>query len=280
MTFLYKLRHKVIRILCHNIPAGIGSNWFNPFATFFYNLAFFPFRQAIKFPLFVYGNPKIYDFTGKMLCEGVCQTGMVKFNMTIPFSPQAALGASQLGVSERGKLIFRGPCVIGMGNRILIGENGTLDMGKCTKIMSFCNITAYSKVVIGAYSWIVHRCQVLDTNFHFIANFNEGVIPNIKQPITIGDYCWICNSTTVTGGAVVPNKTIVASNSLVNKNMSDVPEESIIGGIPAKLISSGFRRVDSNKISVELWKHYIVDEKEDVYNIPKDLQSSICNPDF
>lgn len=279
MKIVSRIIRKIHRVWSHDIIAGLNSNWFNPFATLYFNIIFFPFKQAVKFPMFVYGMPKLYCQMGNMICDGVCHTGMIRFNAAIPFSPQAALGDTQIGISDKGKIIFRGPCVIGTGNRILIGEKGTLDMGKFTKIMSFCNITAYSKIVIGAYSMVVHRCQVIDTNFHFIANLNKGIIPDIKRPITIGEYCWICNSTTVSGGVVIPNKTIVASNSLVNKNMSDIPEESIIGGIPAKLIGTGYRCVENNKLGVELWKHYIVDGNQEIYRIPKELMNSICDAD-
>lgn len=280
MSITSKVIRKLHRIWSHDIPAGLNSNWFNPFATLYFNLVFFPFKQAIKFPMFVYGTPKLYCQMGNMVCEGMCHTGMIRFNSTIPFSPQAALGDSQIGISENGKIVFRGPCIIGTGNRILVGESGTLDLGKFTKIMSFCNITAYSRVVLGAYSWVVHRCQVLDTNFHFIANFNKGIIPDIMRPISIGEYCWICNSTTVSGGAVIPNKTIVASNSLVNKNMSDIPEESIIGGIPAKLIASGFRRVESHKLVGDLWMHYVVEGNEKNFKMPEMVEHTICDADY
>lgn len=280
MAIVSKIIRKMHRVWSHDIPAELNSNWFNPFATFYFNFIFFPFKQAIKFPLFVYGMPKLYCQMGNMACEGECHTGMIRFNMTIPFSPQAAIGDTQIGISGKGKIIFRGPCAIGTGNRILVGEKGILDMGKFTKIMSFCNITAYSRIVIGDYSWIVHRCQVLDTNFHFIANFNKGVIPSIKRPISIGKYCWICNSTTVSGGAVIPNKTIVASNSLVNKDMSDIPEEAIIGGIPAKIIGTGYRRVESHKLIGDLCMHYEIEGKEEFYKISEESPHSICDADY
>lgn len=43
-------------------------------------------------------------------------------------------------------------------------------------------------------------------------------------------------------GTVIPDHTIVSSNSLCNKDYSDVPQFSIIGGIPARLISCNKKR--------------------------------------
>lgn len=277
MNITTRIVHKLRLVFSHDLPAMLNSNWFNPLATLHFNLVFFPLRQALKFPMFVYGMPKLYDQMGSMVCKGTCRRGMIKFNVTIPFSPQASAGNSQIGISDKGQIIFRGPCVIGTGNKILVGENGTLDLGASTKIMSFCNITAYSTVTIGAHSWVVHRSQVLDTNFHFIADFNNGIIPDIMRPITIGEYCWICNSATISGGAVIPDKTIVASNSLVNKDLSGTPAESIIGGVPAKLINTGYRRVDNDTLTNELWKRYVVDGNKETYKIPEDAPHSICD---
>ena len=35
------------------------SNWFNPFLTLWLNLRSFPLYQAYRFPIFVYGRPRI-----------------------------------------------------------------------------------------------------------------------------------------------------------------------------------------------------------------------------
>lgn len=70
-----------------------------------------------------------------MECIDKCKTGMVRLNVTIPGGPQYAAGNSQLNIW--GKVIFRGTCEIGSGNKINVGENGLLDLGDGTKITSF-----------------------------------------------------------------------------------------------------------------------------------------------
>jgi transferase hexapeptide repeat containing protein len=96
----------------------------------------------------------------------------------------------------------------------------------------------------------------LDANYHYVANFKKGIIPRWTHPIEIGRGCWICNTTTITGGTVLPDFTIVASNSLVGKDYSDIPESSMIGGIPAKLIATGFRKVENSKIECQVTSYY------------------------
>jgi hypothetical protein len=44
-------------------------------------------------------------------------------------------------------------------------------------------------------------------------------------------------------GTYLPAYTIVASNSLVNKNFKEIGEHCLIGGIPAKYITNGVERL-------------------------------------
>lgn len=253
-------------------------HWFNPLYTLYFNLVFFPLRQAIRFPVFVYGWPKLFSQCGQMKCVGICKTGMVRLNLSIGGSPQNSVGNTELEIW--GMVLFRGKCIIGSGNKIIVGYDAVLDMGEYTKIMNFCNLSAYKGIRVGAYSRIVHRCQVLDTNFHYVADFKHGLVKRHAHAIAIGNYCWICNSSTVTGGAVIPDKTIVASNSLVNKDMSFIPEESIIGGVPAELISTGYRKIESRKFESEVAEFFYNHPEAEVYRMEDGISHSCCDADW
>ena len=130
---------------------------------------------------------------------------------------------------------------------------------------------------IGDHTWITHRCQVMDTNFHFIADFNRHRVNAIAKPIFIGAYCWICNSTTVFGGSIIPDRTIVASNSLVNKDMSSIPDSSIVGGIPAKVLSTGYRRIDNINLIRMLQSFFKSHPNESYFSLAQDVSNEDCN---
>lgn len=243
-----------------------NSKWFNLFATLYLNLRCVPLKQALKFPVFVYGIPKFFSTFGHIRFPEGCKTGMVHFNESVTGGPQCEVGNSELNLW--GTIIFRGKCSIGTSNKICVGEQGVLDLGAETRIAIFCNVTAYCKVVVGYHSRIVHRCQVFDTSYHYTADLRhgEGRVRNIARPIIIGDYCWICNSSTISAGVTIPNRTIVASNSLVSKDMASIPEESLIGGIPAKLLFTGIVRVEKH-LSDIFW--YFKDNPEqEVFTFP------------
>ena len=259
---------KIERMLIYN-------KWFNPLATLYLNLRCVPLRQAVKLPILVFGFPKLFSTFGHIRFPQGCFHGMVRFNESIGGGPQCECGNSELNLW--GTLIFRGPCTIGTSNKLIIGEDGVMDIGSDTKIMALCNVVAYKRVVLGNNSWIVHRSQVMDTNFHYVANFQRGGVKQIARPITIGDYCWICNNSTISGGAHLPHKTIVASNSLVNKDMSDIPEESLIGGIPAKLLYTGIRRIDNVELERKIRQHFFENNSEYIYSFDDDVDHNICN---
>lgn len=272
--FSKKVIKHIRRLYSTKFIRFFGIHWLNPLYTVYFNFIFLPFRQAIRFPIFIYGWPRLYSQFGKIICIGKCTTGMVRINVTIPGGPQYSVGNTELNIW--GTLIFRGKCEIGTGNRINVGEKGTLDLGDLTKITVFCNITAYSLVKIGEMSRIVHRCQVLDTNFHYIADFNNNVVKDIAKPIIIGRYCWICNSTTITGGSVIPDMTIVGSNSLVNKDFSSLPTESLIGGIPAKFIANKYRKIENRELEINIQKFYN-NNPDDVFILPENIEHDCCD---
>lgn len=258
---------------------NINSKWFNPFLTFYFNFVFFPIRQAIKFPLYVYGWPKIYCQLGKMICVGKCLRGMIRLNVSIPFGPQAVLGNTEISLCENGMVMFHGFCEIGTGVRINVGQNAVLEFGNCSKLLAMCNLTTYDSISIGDNTRITHRCQIFDNNFHFIANMDKKNVPNILRPVRIGSNCWICNNSTINAGAIIPDNTIVASNSLVSKDYSFVPSNSIIGGVPAKLIRSGHKRIFNTELTNKLWCHYIIKRKMDMFLLPEDFDFTNCDGD-
>ncbi|MES2111527.1 MAG: acyltransferase [Bacteroidota bacterium] len=60
----------------------------------------------------------------------------------------------------------------------------------------------------------------------------QGVV---KQPVSIGDNCWIGAGSTILAGVILGDGCVVAAGSVVTKSF---PGNSVIGGIPARLIKT------------------------------------------
>lgn len=124
------------------------------------------------------------------------------------------------------------------------------------KLIDFCNIGCWKSIIIGDRVWLTHRCQIFDTNYHYVANMRTRIMNNHKKAIRIGHDCWIGNSTTIMGGTVLPDGTIIASNSLCNKSYDEIPKFSIIAGVPAKYISTDLHRIDDVNMVIRANRHY------------------------
>lgn len=55
----------------------------------------------------------------------------------------------------------------------------------------------------------------------------------IAKPVIIGDDVWIGGNCTILPGVTIGNNVVVAAGAVVTK---DVPDNSLVGGVPAKLI--------------------------------------------
>jgi acetyltransferase-like isoleucine patch superfamily enzyme len=117
------------------------------------------------------------------------------------------------------------------------GELGEgLRVGDGTAIGAYSWIGASAFVEIGSKVLFGPRVVVIPENH----NFDDVTIPIKEQGttragVTIGDNCWIGANATILSGVHIGPGSIVAANSVVNRN---VPSYSIVAGAPARLIRS------------------------------------------
>lgn len=230
------------------------SNWFNPFATLYLNFRSFPLKQAIKMPVYVYGHPRLYCLSGKMRVIGKVKPGMIRLNFVKYGAPGNM--SSQSEIYNLGEIVFHGMCEIGTGNKIITGYGRRLSFGDRSVIMDRCTVAVHDSIELKDNTRIANNCQILDTNYHFMADLNTRTIKPRTAPVIIGSGCWVCQSTAVSAGAVIPDNCIVASHSMVNKDFSSYKHGGIIGGIPAKMLREGIVRVFNSSIENEIWKYY------------------------
>ena len=161
---------------------------------------------------------------------------------------------------NEGEIIINGYTEICTGTTLQTTRNGHIYLGD--KIHIGPNSIVYSDkaVYFGDSintSWYI---QIYDTDFHYL--FNEGKVYNKKKEIVIGGGTWIGHHTTITKGSQIPDNTVIASCSLVNKDLRTTGS-GLYAGSPVRLIKLGLRRIFDKKTE------YILDG---IFNDSPDLQ--------
>lgn len=108
------------------------------------------------------------------------------------------------------------------GKNIHIGKNVFLNMG--------CKFQDQGGIYIGDGALIGHNV-VLATLNHAMSPSRRGTM--IPAPIHIGKNVWIGSNATILPGVTIGDGAIVAAGAVVTR---DVPENTIVGGVPAKVI--------------------------------------------
>lgn len=254
----------IINKILYRIEEGVHVNWFNPLLTIYVNFRSLPFKQACKLPIWCYGRLHVFNLSGSMRIEGQVSTGCVVINKMHWKAP--ALMSQQSEIGNEGEIVFKGRCYIGTGNKIYVGKGAKLEIGEDVQIMNQTNIGCLDYIMVGGHTWITHSCQIFDTNYHFIANLNTGEVKKHHAPVLIGNYSWICNSTTINMGAIIPDHTIVSSHSVVTHDHSNLGEYHIIGGIPAKNLKDNFSWIE-DKLQEQEIDLFFKDNPSAIYRI-------------
>ena len=145
---------------------------------------------------------------------------------------------------------------VGSGCRVRASDGGTLTVRKAGAIEPGCEVTvkggqlAIGKACfIGRGSVIVCREAITIGDDALIAEYvtirdqdhrHGGPEPTARNgfdtaPIVIGDNVWIGAKATITRGVTIGNDAVVAAGAVVTR---DVPAGSVVGGVPARPLSS------------------------------------------
>jgi acetyltransferase-like isoleucine patch superfamily enzyme len=140
-------------------------------------------------------------------------------------------------------------------NGITIGDNVSIARDSilfCTGVIAHrgTGITIGDRTGIGARAFLAGQggitigndvitgpnIQIFSENHHF-DNLTQTIKEQgvTKQAVIIGNNCWLGGGITILAGVTLDDGCVVAAGSVVNKSF---PANSIIAGVPAKLIKS------------------------------------------
>jgi acetyltransferase-like isoleucine patch superfamily enzyme len=147
--------------------------------------------------------------------------------------------------------ICTNPSTISIGDHSMITEDWILEdlnpsntqpspkikIGKWCRIQHDFQCNAFQEVIIGNYCLLAPRVFICDAD-HIDDDNAPGISISRKfdhNPVKIGDNCWLGVNVTILKGVTLGDNSTVAAGAVVTKSF---PENSIIGGIPARKIGT------------------------------------------
>jgi len=118
---------------------------------------------------------------------------------------------------------IRKPVMLTIGEFSIIGHNAILDARSGLTIGRNVNLST------GVWIW-TQQHDHQDPRFRIIGG-----------PVVIKDYAWLSCRTVVLPGVTIGEGAVVAAGAVVTK---DVPDYTIVGGVPAKVIGTRTKNLD------------------------------------
>lgn len=134
-----------------------------------------------------------------------------------------------------GKISIGKNCELLYG-ALLMTYGGDITIGECCSINPYSVLYGHGNLTIGNNVLIAGHCLIIPSNH----NFSDITKPinrqgETRKGIIIEDNVWIGSGCRILDGVRIGQGAIIAAGAVVNK---DVLPNTIVGGVPAKLIKT------------------------------------------
>lgn len=222
--------------------------------TLYFNFHYLPFAEACKLPVVFISKVHLAQLKGTISFSAPVTTAMVivgsKGNVLYRQDTASCVWANYGGEVRFGKRVE-----FCDGIALEIGQQGHLSFGDNVYFGPMVRMACYDSIEIGANSRVAWECIILDTDFHSTIDIKTGNHSAITKPVKIGKNNWIGIRCFVMKGTQTPDFCIASGYSLINKKF-DIPNYSLIGGIPAKFLKEGLYRDLRSHVNATTQKKY------------------------
>lgn len=182
----------------------------------------------------------VYDFSDSEVAERKSEgiTGSERINQADQNDPEALERAIRSCFGSAGADPWVGPGFrCDYGKNIHVGDNFTANYN--VVILDIAPVTIGDHVMIGPNTMI-------SAVGHPLSPKKRRNYAAFAKPVTIGNDVWIGGNCTILPGVKIGNNVVVAAGAVITK---DVPDNSLVGGVPAKVIRTleNDVRVDSEE---------------------------------
>jgi maltose O-acetyltransferase len=176
----------------------------------------FQYPRKIKYRL-LSNNKRI---TGKPVCSQpalLIGLGEIVFgkNVQLGYYPSPFYYSGYVHLESRTK-----------DSKIVIGDNVIVNN-------NFFAISEGAGIYIGDNCLIGLNCEIIDSDFHGLDPDKRTGGFSVSEKVVLGKNVFLGNNVKITKGVVLGDNVVVANGAVVSRSF---PDNSIIGGIPAKII--------------------------------------------
>ncbi len=222
--------------LKNKIKLYIQINWIK---TIYLNFKMLSFDQAKKLPIIVFGKCSFKNIEGKIVLEGESFFGRIGIGQ------KYQIFEKEKGISEfhiAGELRFQGRAQFGTDCRVYVGEKAIFTLGDMASIGGDSSLICTQEISLGRFCRMGTETFMTDSNFHAMKNTVTGEIQPKSFEINLGNYNFIATRVSILGKTKTPDYCTIASCTLINKDFSELGENILVGGVPAKLIKQNLTR--------------------------------------
>lgn len=220
------------------------------FKTLLINFKTLPIKQAIHLPIWVYSDTYLQSL-GMIRIDNKekIKSGMIRIGKRNFFKGYPSM------LSNAGTIVFKGYTLIEAGTQI---QNcGRIVFDEDSRLCECVKVLVVDNLYIGKSTQIAFEGVIMDTDFHYLINIENGEVKQSIKSIHIGSFNWSGNRTLFRKGTVTPDHTIIANNSILSKDYTNEGENILLAGQPAKCVKKGMRRLwrtDTSKICSQYFK--------------------------
>lgn len=203
--------------------------------SFIFCLRYLPLHQALHIPVLIHPSVKI-----DCLSRGAIKfKGKLKHAMLV-FGFKGTTGVSNcqsiLSIRKGGSLIVGDGVRMARGTRVVIGQNGIVEIGENFWCNGDCFFYCTTKITIGENNMYGWNISFNTTDGHYV--YDNGVTKPMEGDITIGNHVWIASNCIIAKNTFIADDCVLAQQSLVGKRFEQ--PKCLIGGMPAKVIKDNF----------------------------------------
>ncbi len=189
-----------------------------------FNFHYFPLRQAVRIPAYVYWNTSFVEMGGNVCLKCPAKIGMLR------------IGPHTIGIKDRktrtlwqvsGGVEVNGSVHFGRGCKVCVEKDALLKIGEHFHVTGDTTIVCKKSVSFGRDCLLSWDVMVMDTDFHHIYNNGEEV--NTPQPVSVGNHVWIGMGATILKGVKINDEIVVAANSNITRNLNE--SHCVYGGV-------------------------------------------------